>query len=49
MSPKTYTQQDDVEVKLLPGDELRLRHRSAGARGAWEGTGHVVGGEELRG
>mgnify|MGYP001811177043 CR=1 FL=1 len=34
-----------MEVKLLSGDELRLRHKSAGARGAWEGTGHVVGGE----
>lgn len=39
--------QDDIEVKLLPGDELRLRHKSAGARGVWEGTGHVVGGEGL--
>ncbi|KAI8467101.1 MAG: P-loop containing nucleoside triphosphate hydrolase protein [Monoraphidium minutum] len=38
-----YFPQDDVEVKLLPGDELRLRHKSAGAHGAWEGTGHVVG------
>lgn len=38
-----YFPQDDVEVKLLPGDELRLKHKSAGARGAWEGTGHVVG------
>lgn len=36
--------QDDAEVRLLPGDELRLRHAAAGARGAWEGTGYVVGG-----
>jgi hypothetical protein len=40
-----YFPQDDVEVKLLPGDELRLRHKAAGAKGVWEGTGHVVGGE----
>ena len=34
--------QDDVEVKLLMGDELRLKHKAAGAKGSWEGTGHVI-------
>jgi len=43
--PTHHPKQDDVEVKLLPGDELRLKHKSAGAKGSWEGTGHVVGGE----
>jgi hypothetical protein len=36
--------QDDVEVKLLLGDELRLKHKAAGAKGPWEGTGQVVSG-----
>jgi hypothetical protein len=31
-----------VEVKLLMGDELRLKHKAAGAKGSWEGTGHVI-------
>lgn len=34
--------QDDVEVKLMMGDELRLRHRCPSGRPAWEGTGHVI-------
>jgi hypothetical protein len=33
---------DDTEYKLMPGDELKLRHRHAGSRGAWEGVGHVT-------
>ncbi len=47
LSRISTTLQDDVEVKLLPGDELRLRHKSAGARGAWEGIGYVVGGRSV--
>lgn len=39
-----YFPQDDAEVRLLPGDELRLRHPAAGPKGApWEGTGRVAG------
>lgn len=34
--------QDDVEVKLMMGDELRLKHRCPSGRPAWEGTGHVI-------
>eukprot|EP00775_Hariotina_reticulata_P013312 gene13312-13441_t len=34
--------QDDVEVKLMMGDELRLRHRCPSGRPAWEGAGHVI-------
>ncbi|KAF8065906.1 UPF1 [Scenedesmus sp. PABB004] len=34
--------QDDVEVKLMMGDELRLRHRCPAGRPPWEGTGHVI-------
>jgi hypothetical protein len=34
--------QDDVEVKLMMGDELRLRHKCPAGRPAWEGTGHVI-------
>ena len=33
---------DDSEVRLMAGDELKLRHRSAGSRGAWECIGYVV-------
>jgi hypothetical protein len=49
----THNNQDDVEVKLMMGDELRLRHKCPAARPPWEGTGHVIntGGssEEVRG
>lgn len=34
--------QDDVEVKLMMGDELRLRHKCPSGRPPWEGTGHVI-------
>lgn len=37
-----FTPQDDVEVKLMMGDELRLKHRCPSGRPAWEGTGHVI-------
>eukprot|EP00878_Enallax_costatus_P012969 GHUV01013545.1.p1 GENE.GHUV01013545.1~~GHUV01013545.1.p1 ORF type:complete len:870 (+),score=258.03 GHUV01013545.1:596-3205(+) len=37
-----YFPQDDVEVKLMMGDELRLKHRCPAGRPAWEGTGHVI-------
>lgn len=33
---------DDTELRLVPGDELRLCHRAAGVRGTWEGTGCVL-------
>lgn len=33
---------DDTEYKLMPGDELKLRHRAPGNRGPWEGVGHVT-------
>jgi regulator of nonsense transcripts 1 len=37
-----YFQRDDTELRLVPGDELKLCHRAAGARGAWEGSGCVL-------
>jgi hypothetical protein len=37
-----YFQRDDTELRLVPGDELRLCHRAAGARGSWEGSGCVI-------
>jgi regulator of nonsense transcripts 1 len=38
-----YFNRDDSDVRLLPGDELRLRHASpGGGRGAWEGSGIVL-------
>jgi hypothetical protein len=40
--PLTFCLQDDVEVKLMMGDELRLRHRCPSGRPAWEGSGHVT-------
>lgn len=42
-----YFPRDDTELRLVPGDELRLRHRTpAGSGGTtaqpWEGIGHVL-------
>ncbi|KAJ9528293.1 hypothetical protein QJQ45_014261, partial [Haematococcus lacustris] len=33
---------DDTELRLVPGDELRLRHTNASNRGPWEGVGWVL-------
>jgi hypothetical protein len=37
-----YFSRDDTEYKLMPGDELKLRHRAPCNRGLWEGVGHVT-------
>ena len=34
--------QDDTDLRLMPGDELRLKHRNASNRGPWEGVGNVI-------
>lgn len=40
-------------MRLMMGDELRLKHRCPAGRPPWEGTGHVLstggGSEEVRG
>ncbi|KAG1668439.1 hypothetical protein FOA52_015969 [Chlamydomonas sp. UWO 241] len=33
---------DDNDLRLMPGDELKLRHRNVSNRGAWEGHGNVI-------
>jgi regulator of nonsense transcripts 1 len=33
---------DDNDLRLMPGDELKLRHRNASNRGPWEGLGNVI-------
>jgi len=33
---------DDMDLRLMPGDELKLKHRNASNRGAWEGSGTVT-------
>jgi hypothetical protein len=39
----TAAPQDDTEMRLMPGDEFKLRHRSPGSRvTAWEALGVVV-------
>ncbi|GIL94261.1 hypothetical protein Vretimale_509 [Volvox reticuliferus] len=37
-----YFPRDDNELKLMQGDELKLRHKNAGNRGPWEALGHVL-------
>ncbi|KAG2435081.1 hypothetical protein HXX76_007168 [Chlamydomonas incerta] len=37
-----YFPRDDNELKLMQGDELKLRHKNASNRGAWEALGHVL-------
>ncbi len=38
-----YFTKDDTEIRLVPGDELRLKHDSpSGRAGAWEGNGIVL-------
>ena len=34
--------QDDSDVRLMTGDELKLRHRAPSNRAGWEGTGNVL-------
>ncbi len=33
---------DDNDLRLVPGDELKLRHRAPSARQPWEMVGHVT-------
>lgn len=35
--------QEDNELRLVPGDELRLRYSGDAAHPAWQSVGHVVG------
>ncbi|KXZ44312.1 hypothetical protein GPECTOR_69g405 [Gonium pectorale] len=37
-----YFPRDDNELKLMQGDELKLRHKNASNRGPWEALGHVL-------
>lgn len=34
--------QEDNELRLVPGDELRLRYSGDAAHPAWQSVGHVV-------
>ena len=34
--------QEDNELRLVPGDELRLRYSGDAAHPAWQTVGHVV-------
>lgn len=36
------TFQEDNEIRLVPGDELRLRYSGDAAHPAWQSVGHVV-------
>ena len=42
LRPSTSPSQDDTDLRLMPGDELRLKHRNASNRGPWEGVGNVI-------
>lgn len=33
---------DDTELRLVPGDELKLRHKNPSNKGPWECQGHVI-------
>jgi hypothetical protein len=37
-----YFLKDDTDLRLMPGDELKLKHRNASNRGEWEGTGNII-------
>lgn len=37
-----YFTKDDNELRLMPGDELKLRHPCPNGGPAWEGAGQVV-------
>lgn len=34
--------QEDNELRLVPGDELRLRYPGDGTHSGWQSVGHVV-------
>jgi hypothetical protein len=34
--------QDENELRLVPGDELRLRYLGDGIHSGWQSVGHVV-------
>lgn len=34
--------QEDNELRLVPGDELRLRYPGDGTHSVWQSVGHVV-------
>lgn len=36
------TLQEDNELRLVPGDELRLRYPGDGTHSGWQSVGHVV-------
>jgi hypothetical protein len=37
-----YFPKDDTDLRLMPGDELRLKHKNASNRGPWECLGNVI-------
>lgn len=37
-----YFPKDDTDLRLMPGDELRLKHKNVSNRGPWECLGNVI-------
>ncbi|GAX77331.1 hypothetical protein CEUSTIGMA_g4777.t1 [Chlamydomonas eustigma] len=37
-----YFPKDDGDLRLMPGDELKLKHKNIINRGEWEGTGNII-------